>query len=502
MRITNKMMTNNMMFNINKNKNMLNTLDEQYSTGKKIQRPSEDPIVAVRALKLRTNLSELNQYFEKNIPDAMSWMDVTESALKNIKLIVTKINTSCVQGANDPLTAEDRNSISQNLEELKQQIYQEGDTNYAGRYVFTGYKTDTSLIFKDGIKAADKINYAITETFSGDDIEAISKITGENQLNQYDPTNPTGTTLNTPSIHNTHRIRLSYDKLATLAAGSQLSYKMVDDDTLPYSNIPITQVSVTNPNAYSPAAGTVNFIPETGELILHDDDFNKIRLAEKIEATYDKAEFKKGDLRPEHYFKCTKTDSNVTPAKVTNYSINPDGQKIQYEVNFSQKLTINTEGKDSIKHGIGRTIDEIQQAIRDVDTTETKIAEVKKMLKDPNITADQTSALNGMLEKLNTELVLKTKVMQGKFDKGMRDSKDYEETVNVAVSDLGSRYVRLELTEDRLSSQQVDFTDLMSKNENVNMVETVIKFNSANTIYNASLSAASRIVQNTLLNFL
>jgi len=45
-------MNNNMMNNINKNKNRLNILDEQYATGKKIQRPSEDPIVAVRALKL------------------------------------------------------------------------------------------------------------------------------------------------------------------------------------------------------------------------------------------------------------------------------------------------------------------------------------------------------------------------------------------------------------------------------------------------------------------
>ena len=61
MRITNKMMTNNVLHNINNNKNLLSTLENQYSTGKKIQKPSDDPIIAVRALKLRTNLSELNQ---------------------------------------------------------------------------------------------------------------------------------------------------------------------------------------------------------------------------------------------------------------------------------------------------------------------------------------------------------------------------------------------------------------------------------------------------------
>ena len=65
MRITNKMMTNNVLHNIGNNKQLLSKLESQYSTGKKIQKPSDDPIVAVRALKLRTNLSELTQYVEK-----------------------------------------------------------------------------------------------------------------------------------------------------------------------------------------------------------------------------------------------------------------------------------------------------------------------------------------------------------------------------------------------------------------------------------------------------
>ena len=104
MRITNRMMTNNMLYNINNNKRTLNGLEEKYATGLAIQRPSDDPIVAVRALKLRTNLSELNQYYEKNIPDAKSWMETTESALKVTSEIITKIHTYCVQGANDTLT--------------------------------------------------------------------------------------------------------------------------------------------------------------------------------------------------------------------------------------------------------------------------------------------------------------------------------------------------------------------------------------------------------------
>ncbi|MCR5685402.1 MAG: flagellar hook-associated protein 3, partial [Lachnospiraceae bacterium] len=126
MRITNKMMTNNMLYSINNNKNTLSDLEQKYSSGLAIQKPSDDPIIAVRALKLRTNLSELNQYYQKNIPDAMSWMETTESALKVAGEIITEIHTYCVQGANDTLTEDDRNSIATNFKQLKNQLYQEG----------------------------------------------------------------------------------------------------------------------------------------------------------------------------------------------------------------------------------------------------------------------------------------------------------------------------------------------------------------------------------------
>ena len=84
MRVTNLMMNSNMLNSINKNKEDLSKKFDQYATRQKIQRPSEDPVVAVRSLKYRSQLTELEQYYGKNIPDATSWMDITESALDNI----------------------------------------------------------------------------------------------------------------------------------------------------------------------------------------------------------------------------------------------------------------------------------------------------------------------------------------------------------------------------------------------------------------------------------
>ena len=158
MRITNNMMLRSTTKNINGNKVNKNTLNNQMTSQKKIARPSDDPVVAIRALRLRSNLSEVNQYYEKNIPDALAWMDVTESALNTVNGIITSMNTYCNQGANDYPTAEDRNAIATNLEQLRGQLYQEGNTNYAGRYVFSGYKTDTSLVFNE---ATTNLKYEI-----------------------------------------------------------------------------------------------------------------------------------------------------------------------------------------------------------------------------------------------------------------------------------------------------------------------------------------------------
>lgn len=501
MRITNSMMTNNMMTNINKNKNNLSLLDEQYSTGKKIQRPSQDPIIAVRALKLRTNLSELNQYYEKNIPDAKSWMDVTESALTNINTILTDINTKCVQGANDSLTASDRTSIVETLKQYKEQIYREGDSNYAGRYVFTGYKTNTGLIFSE---TTTDLEYTINEQFKGSDITAFASVTGTYGIGDT-------ATDDSPVSNNGHRLRLSYDNLDSLATVApatvpEIKYTTVDafgvattttvPDALAIPATTLTQVSASDLDAYSAGPNEIKFIKETGELIIGDNIYQNMKAATDISVSYVKNDFKEGDLRPEHYFDCQVDDGTDT----TTYT--QADQQIQYEINFNQKLTVNTQAKDAITHAIGRDIEDILDAVQEVEAVEAKITEAKKKLEDITITDAEKENLNKLIGHFETELTLKNDIMQAKFEKGITGSTKAQETINVAIADLGSRYVRLELTESRLSSQQVEFEDLLSNNEDADIAETYIKLTSAETIYTASLNAASRVVRNNLLDFL
>lgn len=515
MRITNKMMTNNMLHNINLNKNNMTALENKYASGLEIQKPSDDPIVAVRALKLRNNLSELNQYYKKNIPDAKSWMESTESALKNTSEVITKLHTYCVQGANDTLTESERKYIVDNLLGLKAQVYQEGNANYAGRYLFTGYKTDTPLVFEN---AETSINYEITEKFEPSDIEISSRIVDSLQMEDFDldSVDDFDTSVR-PTSNTIYRIRLSYNNLKTVDKGGGLTIRIPevdengeivkdDDGIIQYAeevtHDSMNVVTSDDPLAYKPEDGEINYIEDTGEIIMSASIYNEWRKS-SFEITYQKDSFSKNELRPEHYFDCIATpieDGELMTEDEIQYKA--EDQEISYEINFNQRLAINVQGKDAFRHSLGRAIDDIVSAISDVEAVKDKIAKVDKMLEDTSIDQSQINKLKEIRRVLNTELDLKDSLMREAYSKGLTAMTAEENTVNTATSDIGTRYNRLELAEDRLSTQQVEFTELLSQNEDADMVETIVNYNAANTVYNASLQAAGKVVKNTLLDFL
>ena len=133
MRVTNQMMINSSIANIQANKSQINTMDTQLSTQKKINKPSDDPIIAIRALRLRSSLDQVTQYVGKNIPDASSWLSVTQDALDQGYDIVYQLYGYCNQGASDSYSSSERNTIIESLDELKNSYYIQGDVDYAGR---------------------------------------------------------------------------------------------------------------------------------------------------------------------------------------------------------------------------------------------------------------------------------------------------------------------------------------------------------------------------------
>lgn len=157
MRVTNGMIRNNMLNSLYTNMNRLDTLYNQMNTLKKVQRPSDDPIITGRALKLKLNVLETQQH-QHNVKEATSWMEVSQTALSNVTEIIKDIRTKCNQAANGTLKPEDRAKVLADIKQLSEQLKEEANVSYAGRYVFSGYKTDQSVFLVKDTKLTENVN--------------------------------------------------------------------------------------------------------------------------------------------------------------------------------------------------------------------------------------------------------------------------------------------------------------------------------------------------------
>ena len=141
MRITNKMLISSMMRNYNKNLRSLAKLQEQLATGKRVIKPSDDPVAAAMSLKVRTDLA-YNQQYVSNVNNALSWLESTELALRDLADVLQRVRELAVKAGNETLSHEDRIAIADEVKQLQSHVVQMGNATYAGRYIFAGYKTD------------------------------------------------------------------------------------------------------------------------------------------------------------------------------------------------------------------------------------------------------------------------------------------------------------------------------------------------------------------------
>lgn len=149
MRVTNGMMVNNMMRNLTKNYSRMDKLQQQMASGKKFNKPSDDPIGVSRSLRLNTEVSAMDQY-KRNADDVGSWLNTTEMAISNIGEILKRAKELTEQAATDTNSVNERNAIAGEIQELRNQLIQLGNTTYAGSYIFSGFKTDKALFDTEG----------------------------------------------------------------------------------------------------------------------------------------------------------------------------------------------------------------------------------------------------------------------------------------------------------------------------------------------------------------
>lgn len=507
MRVTNKIMQKNSVTNLNRNKVLADHLTTQLSSKKKVTRPSDDPIVAIRSLRLNTSITQITQYYEKNVSDASSWLKATEEAIDTTMSVLNDMYEQCTKGAEGDLKPDDREKILASLKLLRDEVYSTGNTDYAGRYLFSGYRTDTPLTFEGAMKQ----QYTITQQLG------ISNITNYNYIDIDDLDSLTAA--NAESIATEEKDVVSYD-----VHRIQLAYSACDADmapTITYYDALGNQVSKTadvisanskTPNPYTSAdsaADGIVFIPETGELILDDAAYNELMAVKddtttddvnegEIRVTFSKTEWNKNELRPEHYYACESEGIQYNPDFLTNATNEVDGQIISYDMGLSQSLRVNTNAGEVYAPEIGRDVDDLVRVTDDAVKMQNTVKTIEGLLeKDPD-----NAALKERLNAANKAMTFLSNKMQRMFESGITKMQNHHDTANLALTQAGSRGQRLDLIKNRLGSQQTTFKTLSSENEDADFEDVAVQLSSAELSYQAALMATGKIAQTTLLNYL
>ena len=540
MRITTKVIQNNSLNNINTNKLLQDKLSQQMSTEKKVNRPSDDPIVAIRALRLRTNVNQVSQYYEKNIPDAESWLEVTESALSSMSEVITDMISQCTKGSNEDLTTSDRETILTALKALRDEVYSTGNADYAGRFIFTGYRTDTPLTFG---KSTEQ-EYSITEQVDSSKLDVIAYVkTGElldlNETN-YDDDGTDGqgnaiagavdyTKITEQEIeqHQIYRMRLSYGDIEGNTFGIQIwdGTEVIDGKTVPkYKDLKDVVVGNNNEKAtyrnasvYDDPYETVGeneivLVEETGELLLGENVYNKLMEQKdtlgtdfnegEIRLNYTKKNWSDTDLRPEHYFACSSNGIDYNQDYLKGIS-DEEKQTIEYDVGLNQRVRVNTTADEVFTHNISRDVEDMIKAMEDTVAMQKQVEKFKKMVEeyegnDPQVKETLENQLAAM-EKAFTFLNEKTQKL---FESGISKMQGHLDAVNFAVTENGTRGQKLELISNRLMNQKTNFETLRSENEDIDITDVAIKLSSAELTYSSALMATGKVLQNNLMNFI
>jgi flagellar hook-associated protein 3 FlgL len=127
--------------NLSSNYKKLAGLQEQLSSGKRINRPSDAPVEISTDLKLRSTINGMNQY-KRNTNDGLSYLGVVDSTLLNANNIFQKVREQAVLGDNGTNTDQQRSSMNDEAKQLLYQLVSVSNTTYKGDYVFSGDRID------------------------------------------------------------------------------------------------------------------------------------------------------------------------------------------------------------------------------------------------------------------------------------------------------------------------------------------------------------------------
>ena len=147
MRVTNSMMMNSMTQSLQKKAQNMVRLSDQISTGKKISKPSDNPVGMAMVMDYQNTISKIEQYGE-NIDRGKTQLEVIENILKEIENQIISIKQVATEQSAAVL--ETRDSAVEQVENSLAQIVDLANSKLGNNYLFGGHQTNSPPIVETG----------------------------------------------------------------------------------------------------------------------------------------------------------------------------------------------------------------------------------------------------------------------------------------------------------------------------------------------------------------
>lgn len=449
MRVTQSMLSSNMLRNLNSSYGKMSKLQDQINSGKKISRPSDDPVVAVKGMNYRTSLDRVSQ-FKRNVGEAVNWLDTTDSTLGEVGDALNRVKELVIQAANDSNTADDREKIKAEIDQIREQIRDLGNTQVGGKYMFTGTNTQKPLYV---------------------------------DVKYYDHT---AIQQHTDGLYNTLKTATDAHQSAVDAADTPPTAEqqaVIDDLNTKKTD---AQNAVTTFEAATAVDGTGKIIDETAYKSYLDANNIPQKFGRVLNGKYQDKD--NNTINPFDSFAdmtLTTTDKTTIPATTTVKSLpllpNPPGptltaqdENVKIEVFDNIQLPVNTVGL-----GVFNQIDQFMN----------KVSEALKTGSDTNNATDISDLLGGVIN------------LSDPSAKGT-DFSDVQAALLATRAEVGAKQNRVELMENRLDIHKINVTKQLSENEDVDYSEAITEMVTAESIHQAALSVGAKIIQQTLVDFM
>lgn len=220
MRITNSMMTNGFMRNLNRNLTSFNKLNNQLTSGKEISKPSDNPFKVARSMQLNSDI-QANEQYNTNITDTINHLETTDVALEQLTNVMQRVRELTVSAGNAAYGSDERVAIKDEINEKVSEIAQILNTSFDGKYVFGGTKTSTKPLIDtiDPETGNRVLNYA------GKDGEILDETSDDE------------------SVQNQLKM-IGSDLMVEISQGVKVDYNVNAKDLLEFKNKDGQQVSV------------------------------------------------------------------------------------------------------------------------------------------------------------------------------------------------------------------------------------------------------------------